>query len=82
VRTVLQQEWATFKPEQSVLADLMLLLAMAPNVTFAELLGFVVQGDDATPLLEAAAVRLVSVSRGEADPVVSAWHRSDPGYFE
>jgi hypothetical protein len=42
VAMVLQQDWAKFDIENSVLGDLMTLLAMNGNITFAELLGFLV----------------------------------------
>lgn len=77
VATVLQQEWAKFDTETSVTADLCMLLAMASNVTFAEFLAFVVQGNDATPLIQEGSRRLQRMINGEQDPLARTWFRSD-----
>jgi hypothetical protein len=77
VATVLQQDWAKFKTEKSVVADFCMLLAIAANVTFAEFLNFVVKGNDATPLIHEAIRRINSMANGEKDQIVSNWFRSD-----
>ena len=77
VATVLQQEWARFQPETSVVADFCTLLAMAGNVTFAEFLGFVVQGNDATSLIQKAAWRIARIASGEPDRLAPNWFKSD-----
>lgn len=77
VATVLQQDWAKFKTEKSVVADFCTLLAMAANVTFAEFLNFVVERNDATPLIQEAARRIDSMANGDKDQIVSNWFRSD-----
>jgi hypothetical protein len=77
VATVLQQDWAKFKTERSVIADLCMLLAMAGNVTFAEFLNFVVQGNDATPLIQEAARRIEIMAKGGNDQIVTNWFKSD-----
>lgn len=77
VATVLQQDWAKFKIEKSVIADLCMLLAMAGNVTFAEFLGFVVQNNDPTPLIQEGARRIEKIAKGDKDPIVTNWHKSD-----
>ena len=77
VATVLQQTWARFETESSVIADLCTLMAMASNVTFAEFLGFVVQGNDATSLMQEGARRLQRAINGEQDSLTTTWFRSD-----
>lgn len=76
IETVIQQDWAKFQVEQSLIADLCMLFAMAGNVTFAEFLGFVVQGNDATPLIQSAAKRIDKIAKGESDPIVTNWFKS------
>ena len=77
VATVLQQDWAKFKTETSVIADLYTLLAMAGNVTFAEFLNFIVQGNDATSLIQEAARRIEIMANGGKDQIVTNWFESD-----
>lgn len=75
--TVLQQDWARFKIEKSVIADLCTLFAMAGEVTFAEFLGFVFQGNDATSLIQEGARRIERMTKGEQDFLVRDWFKSD-----
>lgn len=77
VTTVLQQDWAKFKTERTVIADLCMLLAMAGNVTFAEFLDFIVQGNDATSLIQDAARRIEIMGKGGKDQIVANWFKSD-----
>jgi len=77
VATVLQQDWAQFKIEQSVIADLCMLLAMAGNITFAEFLGFVVKGNDPTLLVQEGARRIEKIAKGEEDALARNWFKSD-----
>lgn len=77
VETILQQDWGKFKIEKSVIADLFMLFAMAGNVTFAEFLGFVVQGNDATPLIQNGARRIDNLIEGGTDPIIKNWFKSD-----
>jgi hypothetical protein len=77
VSTVLQQSWAQFPTNQSVIADLVNLMAMTAEVNFAEFLGFVVAGNDPTTLIQEGASRIKKMNLGEADSVVKAWFRSD-----
>lgn len=77
VATVLQQSWAKFEADSSVIADLCTLMAMASNVTFAEFLGFVVQGNDATPLIQEGADRLQRAINGGPDTLTRTWFLSD-----
>lgn len=77
VATVLQQSWAEFPTEQSVVADLTKLFAMASGTTFAEFLGFMIVGNDPTSLVQEGARRLQRMSEGEMDPIVSPWFKSD-----
>jgi hypothetical protein len=77
VTTVLQQDWAKFKTERTVIADLCMLLAMAGNVTFAEFLDFIVQGNDATSLIQDAARRIEIMGKGRKDQIVANWFKSD-----
>jgi hypothetical protein len=77
VATVLQQDWAKFKIEKSVVADLCTLFAMAGDITFAEFLGFVVQGNDPTPLIQEGARRIERMTKGEQDSLARNWFKSD-----
>lgn len=77
VATVLQQERARFQPETSVVGDYCTLLAMAGNVTFAEFLGFVVQGNDVTSLIQEGARRIERIRSGEPDRLAPKWFKSD-----
>jgi len=77
VTTILQQDWAKFKTEGTVIADLCMLLAMAGNVTFAEFLDFIVQGNDATSLIQDAARRIEIMGKGGKDQIVANWFKSD-----
>lgn len=77
VATVLQQEWAKFPTERSLIADVCALMAMAGNVTFSEFLGFVVQGNDATSVIQEGAHRLQRMISGEPDALARTWFRSD-----
>lgn len=77
VATVLQQDWATFKIEKSVIADLCTLLAMVGNITFADFLGFIVQGNDPTPLIQEGARRIEKMAKGEEDSLARNWFKSD-----
>lgn len=77
VATVLQQEWAKFEKEHSVLGDFCTMLAMASNVTFAEFLGFLVQGNDPSPLIQDAARRIEKIANGNPDVLVRNWFKSD-----
>ena len=77
VATVLQQEWAKFNKENGVLADFCTMLAMAGNVTFAEFLGFLVQGNDPSPLIQDAARRIGSMVKGSNDNLVKKWFKTE-----
>jgi hypothetical protein len=77
VATVLQQDWAKFKIEKSVIADLCTLFAMAGEITFAEFLGFVVQGNDPTPLVQEGARRIERMTKGEQDLLARDWFKSN-----
>lgn len=77
VAAVLRQDWAKFKTEKSVIADLCTLLAMAADITFAEFLGFVVQGNDPTPLIQEGAQRIEKMTKGEQDSLARNWFKSD-----
>jgi hypothetical protein len=77
VASVLQQEWAKFEIENSVLGDLLILLAMNSNITFAELLGFLVEGNDPTPIINIGEKRLMDLSKGIDVPLVKQWFKSD-----
>lgn len=77
VATVLQQDWAKFRTEQSVTVDLLKMIAMAGDITFAEFLGVIIQGSNQTSLIQEGASRLQRMSEGEPDPVVSSWFKSD-----
>lgn len=77
VATVLQQDWAKFKIEKSIVADFCMLLSMAGNVTFAEFLGFMVNGNDPTSLIQAGARRIDRMTKGVEDPIVTNWFTSD-----
>lgn len=77
VATVLQQDWASFRIEKSVIVDLCTLLAMAGNITFAEFLGFIVQGNDPTPLIQEGARRIERLAKGEPDSLARNWIKSD-----
>lgn len=77
IDTVLQQEWAKFEVEKSVIADLFMLFAMAGNVTFAEFLGFVVEDNDPTLLVQDGARRINKMAEGNTDTIVKNWFKSD-----
>ena len=77
IANVLQQSWAKFDTENSVLGDLMTLLAMNGNITFAELLGFLVEGNDPTPIINEGTKRLGNFANGEDVPLVRHWFKSD-----
>ena len=82
VSTVLQQEWARFDAETSVIADFSTLMAMAHNVTFAEFLGFMAKGNDPTTLIQEGARRISSVADGFDDPIIKQWYKSDSKFTE
>jgi hypothetical protein len=50
---------------------------MAGNVTFAEFLNFIVQGNDATSLIQDAARRIEIMAKGGEDQIVANWFKSD-----
>jgi hypothetical protein len=77
VATVLQLEWAKFEKEHSILGDFCTMLAMAGNVTFAEFLGFLVQGNDPSSLIQSAVRRTEELSKGNSDPLVKNWFKTD-----
>lgn len=77
VATVLQQDWAKFPVETSVTVDLLKLLAMAPDVTFAEFLSFMTSGSDPTTLIQEGSARLARMIQGGTDPVVRPYFKSD-----
>ena len=77
VATVLQQDWAKFPVETSVTVDLLKLLAMAGDITFAEFLSFMTSGSDPTALVQEGSARLARMIQGGTDPVVSPFFKSD-----
>tara|TARA_B100000809_G_scaffold262585_1_gene313886 strand:- start:1274 stop:2062 length:789 start_codon:yes stop_codon:yes gene_type:complete len=77
VAAVLQQEWAKFEIERSVMADFCTMLAMANNITFAEFLGFLVQGNDPSPLIQEAVQRVELIANGNTDKLVKNWFKTD-----
>jgi hypothetical protein len=77
VATVLQQDWAKFKIEKSVIADLFELLAMAGDITFAQFLGFTVEGGDPTSLIQVGAQRIERMTKGGQDSLADNWFKSD-----
>jgi hypothetical protein len=77
VGALVQQDWARFKTTApSVYGHFAQLMAMAPDITFAEFLGFVVEGNDATSLIGLGTKRLDAVTEG-TDPDVLRHLRSD-----
>jgi hypothetical protein len=77
VVTIFQQDWAKFKIETSVIADLCKLFAMAGDITFAEFLGFVVKGNDPTLLIQEGARRIERMTMGEEDSLARNWFKSN-----
>ena len=82
VKTVLQQSWAKFTVETSVLSDFYMLMAMVPNITFSEFLAFMIEGNDSTEMVRIGAKRIEKMTTGHRDPIVKEWHKSDPTHFE
>lgn len=76
VASILQQNWAQFEVDESLQGDLTTLMAMAANVTFAEFLGFVIDGE-ATSLIQKGASRITSMANGSPDSLVKRRHRTD-----
>ena len=54
-----------------------MLLSMAGNVTFAEFLGFMANGNDTTSLIQEGARRIDRMTKGVEDPIVTNWFTSD-----
>jgi hypothetical protein len=77
VATVLQQDWAKFPVETSVTIDLVKLLAMAGDITFAEFLSFMTTGVNSSSLVQEGAARIARLIQGENDPVVTSHFESD-----
>ena len=77
VATVLHQDWAKFSIETSVTVDLLKLLAMAGDITFAEFLSFMTSGSDPTHLVREGSARLARMIQGGTDPVVRPYFKSD-----
>ena len=69
VRTVLQQSWAKFTVETSVFADLCMLMAMVPNITFAEFLAFMIERNDPSEMVSIGAKRIAKMATGQQDPI-------------
>lgn len=77
VGDLLQQDWAKFKTSApSVYGHFAQLMAAAPDITFSEFIGFVVQGNDPTALADIGAERLQKVIES-TDIDVKSHFRSD-----
>lgn len=59
-----------------------MLMAMVPNITFAEFLAFMIKGNDPTEMVSIGAKRIAKMATGQQDPIAKAWHKSDPSHFE
>lgn len=77
IDSILQQSWAKLDHgEWSPFAHIIRLMAMTPDITFAEFLRFLLQGKDPTSLIEEMAKHLSELAKERPGKVVSNKNKS------
>lgn len=76
VHSLLQQDYARVgEGEENLVAHIVKLMAVAPEVTFGEFLNFIIEGGDATPIVNEGAQRLLDIVEGRES---SWWIQKKP----
>jgi len=76
VKSLMQQSYARVgEAEENLVAHIVKLMAVAPEVTFGEFLGFIVEDGDPTPIVNEGAKRLADIVEGRES---SWWIQKKP----